>query len=225
MKTQKHQLLRDQSSPYFYPFSNLKTQTNMKQLILLFSFSVFFLTAQGQLTKGVWLTGGTGSLYSYNETYNSPAANFTAKYTNIHLSASVGYFFIDKFSAGIRPTFSSNKGEVINGGNTNSYQWAVGPFVRYYFLKDDNPFNLLTDVSYRLGINKYLGILHEKGKYNIFSINGGTELFFNSAVGIEFLIGYTQQITSIENSTPGGFKSNKKGLQASIGFKFHLEKL
>lgn len=195
----------------------------MKQLVLLFSFSVFFLTAQGQLTKGVWLTGGTGSLYSYNVTYNSPAANFTAKYTNIDLSASVGYFFIDKLSAGIRPTFSSNKGEAINGGSTNSYKLAVGPFVRYYFLKADRQFNLLTDVSGQFGLNQRLGALRSKGKYNNLSIMAGSEVFFNNTAGLEILMGYAKKVSSIDNS-PDAYNNDQSGLLLSVGFTLHLIK-
>ena len=135
--------------------------------------SLFYSTiATAQLDKGVWLGGGSGSFYSYNETYTSPTYNNTAKYTTIDVSASLGFFFIDKLAAGLRPTFSSYKGEVTSpgGGKTNSYKIAIGPFARYYFLNTDKPFNILADVSYQFGINKYLGVLHEKGKSNTLSL-------------------------------------------------------
>lgn len=41
---------------------------------------------------------------------------------------------------------------------------------------------------------------------------------------MEILLGYKQQIASIENS-PSAYNRNKKGVQISIGFTFHLEKL
>lgn len=151
----------------------------MKQFSFFIILFFIALTAKSQLDKGIWLVGGSGSFYSYNENYNSPTYNSTAKYTNIDISASVGYFIVDKLSAGLRPTFSSFKGKVTSpgGGSTNSYQLAVGPFVRYYFLKDDKPFNLLTDVSYQFGLLQNLGALHSKGKNNTFSVMGGTEIF------------------------------------------------
>ena len=197
----------------------------MKKIALLLSLSIAF-TSFGQLTKKTWLVGGSGSFYSYNETYNSPTYNTTAKYTSIDIFASVGYFIVDKLSAGLRPTFSSYKGKVTSsgGGSTNSYRLALGPFVRYYFLKIDKQFNLLADVSYQMGVLQQLGALHEKGKFNNFSLMGGTEVFFNGTAGMEILLGYSQKIMSIENS-PGAFNSNKKGFQAAIGVTLHLEKL
>jgi hypothetical protein len=195
----------------------------MKTTLIALLFTITLTSAHAQLTKKNWLVGGDGSFYSYNENYNAPTTNFTAKYTNISIVASVGYFLVDKVTLGLRPTFSSFKGEVTNGGKTNSYQLAVGPFARYYFLQADRPFNLLADISYQFGINKYLGALHEKGKFNAFSLMAGPEIFFNTTAGIEVLLGYTQRITSIENS-PGEFNSNKKGFQVSIGFQLHLEK-
>ena len=176
-----------------------------------------------QLTKGTWLIGGSGSLYSYKEIHNYPI-NYTANYTNIDISPSVGYFPVDKLAVGLRPTFSSYKGESDGGGSTNSFKISMGPFVRYYFLDAEKSFNLLTDISYQLGINQYLGAVHEKGKYNTLSIKGGAEMFFNSAVGIEILLGYLQNNTSIENS-PNAYRTIRKGFQASVGFQFHLEKL
>jgi len=181
------------------------------------------ISAFGQLSKTTWLVGGSGSLYSYNESYSSPATNFSAKYTNIDISASLGYFPFDKFAAGLRPMYSSFKGKVINGGKTNSFQIAVGPFLRYYFLDDENSFNFLTDVSYLFGMNKYLGVLREKGKFNTFNVMCGSEVFFNTTAGIEILIGYSKKIVSINNS-PGEFKSTKSGVLVSIGLQFHLQK-
>jgi hypothetical protein len=201
----------------------------MKKTLLFFIFlCVFSFYSNAQLTKNNWLVGGSGSFYYYNEDYSNPSYNQTANYTSIDIAASVGYFFMDKLAAGLRPGFSSYKGKVVStsagsGGFTNSYKFSIGPFVRYYFLQEDKPFNVLADVSYQIGINQYLGALHERGKNNNFSIMGGTEIFFNQTAGIEVLLGYTQKIVSIEN-TPGAFSNNKKGFQASIGFTLHLEK-
>lgn len=52
---------------------------------------------------------------------------------------------------------------------------------------------------------------------------GGTEVFFNSAVGLEILIGYRKQTISIDNSPTSSYKSIQKALLVNIGFIFHLE--
>ena len=195
----------------------------MKLLLTILSITILTITAKAQLDKKNWLLGGSGSLYSYDENYNSQQGNLTGKYTNIDISASIGYFIDNKFVGGLRPFFTSEKGYSSGGGSANSYKIGIGPFVRYYFLKSDKQFNLLTDVCYQFGINKFTGTLKEKGKYNTLSIQGGTEIFFNSSVGLEFLVGYKFQSASIENS-PSSYTNNKKGLQTSIGFQFHLQK-
>jgi hypothetical protein len=200
----------------------------MKRLSLLFSVAFLYLGANAQLTKNNWLVGGSGSFYSYAEDYSTSSYKQTAKYTSIDIAASVGYFFMDKLAAGLRPGFSSYKGEVVSssvgsGGATNNFKFAIGPFARYYFLNSVKPFNLLADISYQIGINKNFGGLNDKGKYNTFSLMGGTEIFFNPTAGIEILLGYTQKMVSIENS-PSALSNNKKGFLASVGFTLHLEK-
>lgn len=187
-------------------------------VLLLFSSSTF-----SQLDKNTWLVGGSWNFYSYNETYSSPSTNFTSKYTNIDISASVGYFFITKLAAGLRPNFSSLKGKSSGGAITDYYRLAIGPFARYYFLNNEKPFNLIGDVGYQFGINKDMAGITQKGEFNTFYIMGGTEIFFNTSAGLEILIGYAQRLTSLEDP-PSASNSIKKGFQVSIGFTLHLEK-
>jgi hypothetical protein len=197
---------------------------------------IFFITiallittsSYAQLEKGTWLVGGSGSFYSYTDDYTSQPLTQSGKWTSIDLSASVGYFVIDKLCGGIRPLFSSSKGtdRTTTGtvGTSNGYQLSAGPFARYYFLNIEKQFNLLTDACYQVGVNKYIDALHRKGKYNTFSVMGGLEAFFNSTAGIEILLGYSQKIVSIENNPPSDFRDSKSGLQLSIGFQLHLIK-
>ncbi len=86
----------------FLYFGLKKTIKNiMKYLLFLFIATLFFIKSYGQLEKRNWLIGGNGSLYSYNETFRSPSYNHYANYTNIDLSATIGYFLKDKFVSGI----------------------------------------------------------------------------------------------------------------------------
>lgn len=193
----------------------------MKIFLLLLMLSPLSINTYGQLMKNTWLIGGAGSSYTYTETFNAPSAYYTAKYTSIDITASVGYFFLDKLAGGLRPAFSSYKGSSSGGGSPNSYRLAIGPFVRYYFLNEEKRFNLLADICYQAGINDWKDGYPAKGKYNTFYLQAGAEFFFNSSVGLEFLIGYKSQIASIDNS-PSGYDRNVEGLQTSIGFQFHL---
>ncbi len=190
----------------------------------LFFISAVFISsiANAQLSRKTWLIGGAGSFYSYNEEYSAPGVDVTGDYTGIDISASAGYFFMDKLSGGLRPYFSSFKGESSGGGISNDLKIAIGPFVRYYFLKADKQFNLLTDISYLVGTNQSNAGARPKGKFNTFMATAGVELFFNSAVGLEILIGYRNQIASFEDS-PSAYRSDRKGVYISIGFQFHLK--
>ena len=199
-------------------------KTTIFSVIALF----FTLTSFAQLEQRTWLVGGSGSFYTYTDKYSSPNLNQTGKWTEISLAPSVGYFFEDKFCGGIRAIFSSSKGTDIASDGTistaNQYYLSGGPFLRYYFLEMDKPFNILSDVSYQLGVNQYLGGAHQKGKYNMFSAMTGIEAFFTSSASIEFLLGYSQKITSIGDNTVSPITDTKNGLQASIGFQLHLIK-
>jgi len=195
----------------------------MNRLLLCITLVLIVTVANAQLEKGVWMIGGSGSFYSYQGDFivNS-SVQFSAKYIESDLSVSIGYFFVDKLSVGLRPCFNSFQ---VKGGGLNSVQsqFAIGPFARYYFLDQNKQFNILTDISYQTGLNKenLTNRTDAKGKYNIFSVSAGTELFLNSTIGIEILMGYKNQIESIDNG-PDKYYSNTKGFQTSIGFQLHL---
>lgn len=195
----------------------------MKNCIVSYSLLICVLvlesfTAEGQLKKGNWLAGGSGKFYSHTSQYISASYSNQAKYTRIDLAPNIGYFVVDQLAVGVRPTFSSIKGEVTSTGglSTNVQRYWIGPFGRYYFWKADKQINILTDVSYQYGF--FGGIT--KGKLNQFSAMVGPVAYFNSSVGIEFLLGYSSSYEDIE----GYQKEVRRGFQISLGFQIHLEK-
>src|SRR5574338_715106 len=126
----------------------------MKPILIALSLTAYYISASAQLSKNTWLVGGNGRFYSYNSEYNSVAYSNEAKYSQFDISASVGYFVIDKLASGLRPTFSSIKGRVTTPGglHTNVQRYWIGPFVRYYFLDKENQINILTDIAYQFGL-------------------------------------------------------------------------
>lgn len=191
---------------------------------VLFAFS-FLLIANSfaQLDKGTFLLGGNGSFYNYNGKYNAVNNNYTAKATEIKINASVGYFLSDKFALGLRPSFNFNKSKII--GNSSAFgsttQFLVGPFSRYYFLNQEKQFNILLDAAYLFGTNSYPFANTEKGIINELSISTGLEAFFNTTVGVEFLVGYKSKYEDIKGTT--GYSDKKNGVNVSIGFQIHLK--
>lgn len=190
-------------------------------MFLLLILITAFITGQCQLDKGTWLVGGNGKLFSYKEDNNSYQGGRTYKYTQIDISASVGIFIIDKLAIGLRPTFSSIAGgyKAAGGGGitTNTQQYAFGPFARYYILKSDCLYNIVTDVMYQPG---FAGGEHNRGTLTNYSAFAGPVIFFNSSVSAELLLGYNYTKEHMKT----GMIDIRKGFQTSIGFQIHLKK-
>ena len=191
----------------------------MRLVLTYFCILLFSISSKAQLDKGIWLVGGNGKFYSYNSEYRSGSYDNEAKYTQIDISPSIGYFAADKLAFGIKPTFSSIKGKVTSPGglSTNVQRYWIGPFARYYLLNASNNYNIVTDVSYQLGLFNAGG---QKGKLSTFSALLGPVIYFNTSVGLEFLLGYSYSKEDVERAS----KETRKGFQIGIGFQIHLEK-
>ena len=209
-------------NPIWQP-QNIIKANKVKRLLLIFLLGLTAKNSNAQLTKGNWLVGGSGSLYSYKEDYQAPTYSVQYNYLNVDISASVGYFAMDKIAFGIRPTFSWNKGKGVSftgnqsGGSTDNKRYEIGPFGRYYFLNIDRQFNIVSDVCYQYGVVD----LNEpkNGRSNKFTIMTGPVVYFNSSVGLEILLGYSSR-----NEFYGDNKDYRKGFLTSVGLQIHLEK-
>ena len=190
----------------------------MKNLSFCFAL-LFFKNSHAQIDKGIWLVGGSGKFYSYNSTYSSTSYSNQAKYTQIDLSPTIGYFVAEKVALGIKPTFSSIKGKVtsLGGSSTNVQRYLIGPFGRFYLLQATNNYNIVSDVSYQIGLFNAGG---QNGKLSTFSALLGPVIYFNKSVGLEFLLGYSYSKEDVEQAN----KEIRKGFQIGIGFQIHLEK-
>lgn len=196
----------------------------MKHIFYIFSFLVFTSSAFGQLTKGHWLVGGSGRFYSYKNEYSASSFTSNGKYTQIDLLPNIGYFLTDKFAIGLNTTISSLKGDfmVVGGGGSggsSSQRYLFGTFGRYYFLEEAKQINILFNASYQSGIIR--GLNNTRGTLSNFSISAGPVIYFNSSVGIEFLLGY---VSNSEKYTSQVLSENKNGFQFNIGLQIHLLK-
>lgn len=184
----------------------------MKKIIFI-SFSILFLIAKAnsQITKGNWLVGGNASF--------SLIKNGVTKDNYLQLSPNIGYFMLDKFAAGIKLGFSTKKSDVYGSADfTKSTSFDFGPLVRYYFFPIDKQFNILVEGSYQHGIEKLKSNYTTTDYFrNAFSFATGPVVYFNTSVGLEFLIGYT----GLKYTTTETYHSN---LQFAIGLQVHLEK-
>ena len=181
----------------------------MKKIIFLIIASLSINYANSQITKGFWMFGGTGRIISGSTTL----LNTQYKSTAINLNPRVGYFFINKLSAGLRLNYDYQK--TVDGGGfpRSSQAFGAGPFIRYYFLKNDSRINLISELNG--GFNKPTD---SKNINYEFEVLGGIVLFLNSTVAVEILPGYNSYTTT------GAAESKSKNFILNIGLQVHLQK-
>jgi len=202
----------------------------MKKVMLSFFAIISINLSYGQITEGNWLVGGFGqfSASSSTNTNVSPAREQNVKAFNISVSPNIGYFIKDRFAVGLRPSLTWGKGKVGDafapdgsvlgsGGKSSQIRFVIGPFSRYYLLDTEKPFNILIEAAYQYGIGSSKPL---NERQSIFSAGIGPVIYFNSSVGLEFLLGYNNTILNAE----GYYRNSKNSVQLNIGLQIHLEK-
>jgi|GEM_PF-618480 len=208
MKTKIEQCLTDVSPPFGIFTAKPTKIIIMKKMILFFIITLSICKfAKSQITKGTWLLSGSANFSMIK--YNSEGT-LNYKQTNLSISPSIGYFLKDKFALGIRPSLTYGSSSISSGNSETIF--SVGPFVRYYFLKTDKVFNILTDGSY-----SYTSFGSSGVKQSTISLAAGPVVYFNPSVGLEFLIGYA-------STKVAKYSGRNNELRFSIGFQFNLEK-
>ncbi|MBN8663474.1 MAG: hypothetical protein J0L83_02805 [Chitinophagales bacterium] len=202
----------------------------MRKTFLFLLAILLFQSSFGQISKGNWLAGGSGQLSAYSSTNTSvsPAREQNVKAFNISVSPNIGYFIKDKFAVGLRPALTWEKGKagdafapdgsvLGSGGKLTQFRFVIGPFSRYYFLDTEKSFNILIEAAYQYGIGSPKPFSERQ---SIFSAGLGPVIYFNSSVGLEFLLGYNNTILNAK----GYNRTSKNSIQLNIGIQIHLEK-
>lgn len=217
MKLLKKMLLQDNSPPKRkrkIKFLTINSIITMKTIKLFISATILFtITVNSQITKGNWLVGGTGNLSSYESKYFNNNVEVTNKGFGANLSPNVGYFFADKFAAGTTISIGYTKPK----GYDSSFSYGFGPFVRYYFLKEEKQINLFAQAKYIFGNTK---TANNKSQSNGYGFKAGSVLFFNSSVGLEVSLDYDSSTLKPNGSS----NSTYNNIQIGLGFQIHLEK-
>lgn len=199
----------------------------MIRLMFLFMAISIVKSTEGQIEKRNWLVGGTG-LFNSNA-YTNDLGNKSWKESNIQFQPNIGYFFADRVAGGIKLNLAFSRVKVVsenyNLQKNNSY--GIGPFVRYYILKNEGRLNFLIEGSYQYQLERG-GIVQsddntpapvpisQSGK-NTFAVAGGPVIFFNTTVGLEFLAGYSFT-DYVQN------KGNIKNFYMGMGLQIYLGK-
>lgn len=191
----------------------IKPKNNRMKKALVIIGTLLFLssTTYCQLTKGNWLAGGNASFSSVR---NSSTGSTIYNQSTIALSPNVGYFFADKFAVGLRPSIVFVKSSL---GNSNKFtDFKVAAFGRYYLLEPSKIYNIVTEASYGIGISKVSG-QNDQLNVKTYAFSGGPVIFFNSSVGLEFLVSYSSTKAALNQG-----RNNE--IRLGIGFQIHLEK-
>ena len=178
--------------------------------IILCSIILISIESTAQITEGNWLLGGNGSFRTFNR--DNQETGYKSRYTYLELSPNIGYFLKDKLVVGAKPTFYYSPYE-----GAYNLGYGIGPFVRYYFLKPDKILNIFSETCYSFNENHNSNhISHRKSSTRSFEFGGGTVIFFNNSVGLEFGIKY--KYSNLNSS------AIDNGIQMNLGFQVHLEK-
>lgn len=173
---------------------------NTKNLTLVIVLIFSGLTSFAQVNKGNVLAGGSMSLHSGKE------SGITS--TAFEFSPGFGYFFADKFAAGLKVNYTSLKVKDVDAITDGMF----GPFVRYYLLDKDNKVNLLLDGEFLFGSAKMGG---ESINQNMLGAMAGPVFFLNKHTALEVLLGYSS--TKIQD-----FTDRTNTISMSVGFQIHL---
>lgn len=187
----------------------------MKKLIFLLFIIFLFSESHSQLTKGVWMLGGTANLSSAHYRGDVGA---NEDILSIGIQPKVGYFLIDRFTTGLLINYSYYKVKGPTSSSSTS-AFGFGPFLRYYFLKADTRTNVFAETGYQysfLKTNTGYGS-HNNYKLNSFSFSAGPVIYLNTTVGLEFTVGYT--ISKYINHS-----DNSNNFLVGLGLQIHLEK-
>lgn len=193
----------------------MRSITSLK-ISLIISTLLFYTDIYGQIEKGNWLLGGNGSLSKIKA--NNSNILFSS-YFNVNINNSIGYFFKDKFAAGLKSSFEYTK--VVNyetyGNSISELKpfYGLGFYTRYYILPIDKRLNILAELKYQRYFpgGKYISpkLTHGLG------ITLGSVLFLNNIIGIEYTISYGSSPTFSR-----AYFANV--LKTGIGLQIHLTK-
>ncbi|WEK34914.1 MAG: outer membrane beta-barrel protein [Candidatus Pseudobacter hemicellulosilyticus] len=175
----------------------------MKKVLFAAFLTVCATGAFAQINKGQWLVGGTVGFNS--QKFGDGDEN---KVSMLNISPNGGYFFMDKLAAGLRLDFTSTK---VKSEDDAYSDFAVAPFVRYYFLPTTEKVNLFLDGSYGFGSAGQ----EDKTNQSYFAFVAGPAVFLSPSVALELGIGYkSYKYKDIDD------RDNRFGV--NVGFQVHL---
>lgn len=194
-------------------FYKLMKKNAFFTILILF----FGLHSYTQVTKGYWLVGGN---INYSSTNFKNYYSSQSQEINIKANTNVGYFILTQFSLGLKTRIGYFSTTQTGFGKSTQYDFNLGPFVRYYFLKNEHRCNFLAETFYQYGFNLYnndAAISSVNSQKSTLGIQTGAEIYFNTSIAVELLIGYDKE-NYVDN------KGSNSAVRFGIGLQAHLIK-
>ena len=117
----------------------------LKAIYIFVTLTLLALNSNSQITKNNWLLSGNAS---FSTQKSSSTASLQYKQTDFQISPTIGYFIIDKFAVGLRPSFTYGKINWVANAKSQTI-FSIGPFARYYFLQTDTSRRRLSGVIFK----------------------------------------------------------------------------
>jgi len=204
------------TSHYKSPDSlSYKIKFFMKKIQLALIFCVILSsTAKSQITKNSWMLGG---LISYSSTnYNSTNYGEPHNAYNLQIKPNVGFFLIDKLATGVKTGIEKTGVKSFGTSTYSTYtNFNVGPYLRYYFLNPEKNVNILSEAAYQYGFE--VGDGNDPSSKSNFVFSAGPVVYFNTVVGLEFLVSYSTYKFS-------GIWGSNNTVMIGLGLQVHLER-
>lgn len=175
----------------------------MKNILIIFTLILFSTVSFGQTSKGSFLIGGSATYTDYGQFFGS-------KLIEINVAPNIGYFAYNNVALGLKPSVFMRKREF--GGKETIY--SIGPYLRYYFLTQQEVFNIILQADYQTTFSKVFS-------NNGFGISGGPVIFLSQNIAFELSLGYTIKKSSNNFNNQ---KATTNTFQSGIGLQIHLAK-
>lgn len=116
---------------------------------------------------------------------------------------------MNKFAVGCKLSYlnSFSEGSKLNSDDMNQ---SIGPYLKYYLLKDESIFNVFIETSFSKILSESLGNAATYG------LKSGFVIFLNSSVGLESVISYNKTSTD---------KIVNDKVFVGFGLQIHLERV
>ena len=202
----------------------------MKKIVLLIvalvSINSFSQTEKGKILIGAHSNLGASSFNFSFKTDDTPSQKYGSS-KGFSFSPNVGFFILDNFALGLDLSLSFSSSSNVNSNIENGFNTSsIGPFAKYYLLKDKfRPFLM---VKYSIGRSKntqtdqFGNENSYKSSLNSLNAGAGAAYFINNYLSFEFSIDYTRNVLKSIDNNPSNSRNISSGITSSIGLAIFL---